>query len=333
MTSTPILRLTSGSCSAELIPFAAALRALWVPNREGRPTDVCLGYDDPAAYQTLDGCLGAVVGRYANRIAGARFSLRGQVFQLPPNEGENLLHSGPRGFQQRLWQVVRAEEHTVTFALDTPDGEDGFPGTLHTEVTYTLQDGALSMDYLASSDRDTVVNLTNHSYFNLAGQDGGVVGDHVLTVRAEQYTPTDSGNIPTGALAPVEGTPLDLRRGAALGDLLDDPFLTPTRGLDHNLVLSGGDGPAASLYCPRTGILLEMETTLEGVQVYTANFLGERPGKGGAVYGPHHGVCLETQHFPDAVNHANFPSPLLRAGETARFRTVYRFSAVYSQNT
>lgn len=326
MTSIPILRLTDGNCSAELLPFGAALRALWVPDRDGRPTDVCLGYESPEAYQTLDGCLGASIGRCANRIGGARFTLNGQEFRLTANEGENQLHGGLVGFHKKLWQVSRTGENTVTFTLDSPDGEEGFPGNLHAEITYTLAEGALSIDYQAVSDRDTVVNLTNHSYFNLAGQSSGPVTDHVLTVRADRYTPAGPGNVPTGELAAVDGTPLDLRRGAVLGERLGDPFLAPTRGFDHNLVLSGGPGPLATLYCPRTGIFLEMETTLEGVQVYTANFLGQRPGKAGAVYGPHHAVCLETQHFPDAINHPNFPSPILRSGETARSRTVYRFS-------
>ena len=328
MTDFPIITLRDGGCSAELIPYGAVLRALWVPDREGRPTDVCLGYDDLAAYTTMGGCLGAVVGRYANRIGGARFSLNGKEYRLTPNQGENMLHSGPTGFQNQLWQVARTGENTVTFALDTPDGEAGFPGNLHTEVTYTLRDGALSLDYQAACDRDTVVNLTNHSYFNLAGQGGGLVADHVLMVRADRYTPTKPGSIPTGELAPVDGTPLDLRQGAVLGDRLGDPFLAEVQGFDYNLVLSAGEGPAASLYCPRTGIRMEMETDMEGVQVYTSNFLTERPGKDGAVYGQYHGVCLETQHFPDAVNHPNFPSPVLRSGETFRSRTVYRFSAV-----
>lgn len=317
------ITLTGEACSAEILPFGATLRALWVPDREGCPTDVCLGYDDPGAYRTLDGCLGATVGRCANRIGGARFTLNGREYRLSANEGENQIHGGLTGFHKKLWQVSHFRDNSVTFSLDSPDGDEGFPGALHAEVTYTLAGGALSLDYRATSDRDTVVNFTNHSYFNLAGQDGGAVTDHMLTLRADRYTPAGPGNIPTGEIASVDGTLLDFRKGAVLGERL--PSLPD--GYDHNLVLSGGDGPAASLYCPRTGILLEMETTLEGVQLYTANFLSERPGKAGALYGRHHAVCLETQHFPDAINHPNFPSPILRAGETAHSRTVYRFSA------
>lgn len=317
----PVIKLTEGPCSAELIPFGAALRALWVPDRDGRPTDVCLGYDDLAAYQALGGCLGGTLGRCANRIGGARFTLNGQEYRLTANQGTNQIHGGFVGFHKKFWQFSQDAPNSVTFTLDSPDGEEGFPGNLHAAVTYTLEHETLFLDYQAVSDRDTVVNLTNHSYFNLAGQNGGPVTDHILTVQADCYTPAGPDNVPLGDVAPVDGTPLDLRQGAVLGDRLSEL----PGGYDHNMVLSG-QGTAATLYCPRTGIFMEVETTLEGMQLYTANSLSQRPGKAGAVYDRHHGVCFETQHFPDAINHPNFPSPVLRAGQTLQSRTAYRFS-------
>lgn len=318
----PVITLTDGVCAVELLPYGAAVRAIRVPDRAGQLTDICLGYDDLDSYRQLDACFGGTIGRCANRIGGARFTIGGTEYRVTPNEGANCLHGGAEGFHKKLWDYT-CEGHSVTFTYDSPDGEEGFPGNLHTEVTYTLEQSTLTISYRAVTDRDTVVNLTNHTYFNLAGHGGGPVGGHVLTVRAERYTPSGAGNIPTGALAPVEGTPLDLRQPTPLGDRLDSPFLAPSRGYDHNFVLDGG--PAAELWCPRTGIAMELRTTLEGMQLYTAGWLTERQGKDGAVYGPHHAVCLETQHFPDAVNHGGFPSPILRAGEEFRETTSCRF--------
>ena len=210
------------------------------------------------------------------------------------------------------------------FSYTSPDGEEGFPGTVHAEVTYRLTGGELSIEYRARTDRSTVVNLTNHAYFNLGGHDSGRVDGHVLTVRASRYTPTDSANVPTGTLAAVEGTALELRKPTELGRRLRDAAFNGGRGYDHNYALDGGEA-AAELWCPATGIGLTMSTTMEGMQLYTAGWLTERGGKGGAVYGAFHGVCLETQHFPNAVNCPSFPSPLLRAGETLHQRTAFRF--------
>jgi aldose 1-epimerase len=319
-----LLTIVNGNMEVELISFGAAVRSIRVPDRNGNPVDVCLGYDTPTEYRDQGGCLGASLGRYANRIGGAAFTLMGNRYPLFANEGNNTLHGGKVGFHKKLWAYA-CGENSVTFSYDSPDGEEGFPGNLHVEVMYTVENGTLTIRYQAVSDRDTVVNLTNHTYFNLAGHDGGRVDDHELTVRAGCYTPADSGNIPTGELASVAGTPLDLRHGAVLGERLDDPFLAAGRGYDQNFVLDGGTEPAAELYCPRTGIAMEMTTTMEGMQLYTAGHLSRRAGKGGAVYDIAHGVCLETQHFPDAVNHENFPSPVLRAGETLHQQTAYRF--------
>lgn len=322
--SVPLLTITDGEMAVELLPFGAAVRAIRVPDRNGTITDVCLGYDDLDSYQEWNACFGGTIGRCANRIGGARFSINGTAYRVTANEGANCLHGGKEGFHKKLWDYA-CGENSVTFTRTSPDGEEGFPGALRVEVTYTLRDGALSIRYQAVSDRDTMVNLTNHTYFNLAGHDGGPVADHVLTVRAGHYTPSGAGNVPTGEIAPVGGTPLDLRQGAVLGERLSDPFLAATRGYDHNFVLDSGEKDAAELYCPRTGILLTMTTSLPGMQLYTAGFLTERRGKDGAIYGPGHAVCLESQHFPDAVNHAAFPSPLLRAGETYQEETVFRF--------
>ena len=320
----PLITLSDGAVTVELIPYGAAIRAIRVPDREGKGTDICLGYDTIEEYQRHDACFGGTIGRCANRIGGARFSIGGREYRVTANEGDNLLHGGRTGFHQKLWAYA-CGENSVVFTLYSPDGEEGFPGNLHVEVTYTLENSTLTMDYRAVSDRDTVVNLTNHAYFNLAGHKGGPVQDHVLTVQAGHYTPAGPGNVPTGEILPVSGTPLDLRTGAVLGERLADPFLASTRGYDHNFVLDATDTPAAKLYCPRTGIALEMSTSLEGMQLYTAGFLTRRTGMDGATYGPVHGVCMEPQHFPDAVNHPEFPSPILPAGEEYHQQICCRF--------
>lgn len=320
----PLLTLREGPVSVELIPLGAAVRAVRVPDRAGRTLDVCLGYDTPAEYRDQDAALGGTLGRCANRIGGARFTLGGEVYRVTANEGANTLHGGAEGFHQKLWDCAAGED-AVTFSLDSPDGDEGFPGNLHAEVTYTLRGGVLTMAYRASCDRDTVVNLSNHTYFNLAGHDAGSVAGHRVTLGAGRYTPCGAGNVPTGEIAPVDGTPLDLRQGVLLEERLGDPFLEVTHGYDHNFVLDGGELAAAEVYCPATGVALEVCTTLEGMQFYTSGFLTDRRGKGGARYGRAGGLCLETQRFPDAVNHPGFPSPVLRAGETYRETTSWRF--------
>ena len=315
--------IRQGALEAQILPYGATLHRLYVPDKTGATRDVVLGYDTLADYQRHDGYLGATVGRHANRIAGAQFSLDGTTYLLAANEGENQLHSGPNGLHQKVWNWQQTAENCVTLRTVSPDGEDGYPGTLEVSVTYTLANGALSIDYEAVCDRDTVCNLTNHAYFNLAGQGRGSVAGHTLQVNAECYTPCGAGTIPTGEVRPVAGV-MDLRQGAVLGERLDAPELAEYSGYDHNFCLN--DGAAAQLYCRESGICMDTETTLPGLQVYTAGFLTERQGKDGAVYGKHHGVCLETQFWPDAVHHENFPSPILRAGEVYRHRTVYRFS-------
>ncbi len=325
----PLLTLKNETMAVELLPLGAAVRSLWVPDKGGNPTDVVLGYESLEEYRELDGCLGGTLGRCANRIGGARFAIGGREYRLTANEGANTLHGGAVGFHKRLWDWEAGEEQ-VTFTLLSPDGEEGFPGNLQVQVRYTLAGSALVMDYRAKSDRDTVVNLSGHSYFNLAGHSGGRVEEHRLTLHAKEYTPAGPDNVPLGVLSPVAGTPLDFCAETPLGERMGDPFLQAAGGFDHNFALEGGHtGEAksgAEVWCPRTGIALELRTTLPGLQLYTAGFLTPRRGKEGAVYAPGHAVCLEAQHFPDGINHPAFPSPLLRAGEEYQEQTVYRFS-------
>ncbi len=320
-----VYTISNEQMEVELIPFGAAIRAIRVPDRDGKLVDVCLGYDDVASYRKLSACLGGTLGRCANRIGGASFKIDDKEYKVPANEGKNCLHGGLVGFHKKLWKTAKALENFVVFDLLSRDGEEGFPGNLNVRVTYRLEGTTLSMDYEALTDQDTIVNMTNHTYFNLAGHNGGIVADHEVLVRAETYTPSGEGNIPTGEIRGVEGTPLDLRQSVILGERLGDPFLAASHGYDHNLVLSQGKQPAAELYCPRTGIALEVQTTQEGMQFYTAGWLTERTGKDDTFYGPAHGVCFESQHFPNAINCPGFPSPILRAGDTYRATTSWHF--------
>lgn len=318
-----LIKLTNGIIEAEFISFGATLRALRVPDKNNSITDVCLGYDSVEEYAANDGYLGATVGRHANRIGGSRFVLYGKEYKLNPNEGDNQLHGGVCGFSHRLWGFS-CEENAVTFFIDSPDGDEGFPGNLHAEVRYSIDGKNLRIDYKATCDKDTVCNLTNHAYFNLGGHSSGNINRHTLKLNADFYTVCGKGNIPTGEIAAVYGSTLDVRSAKTLGDIILSAELSGTNGLDHNFVLSGS--PAAELYCPETGICMQLDTTLEGLQVYSAGFLTERKGKGNAVYREHNAVCLETQHFPDAINHPGFPSPVLKAGEEYRQSALFSFS-------
>ena len=323
----PLIRLREGDIQVELLPFGAAIRAIRVPDRQGRSTDICLGYDQVENYRDYDACFGGTIGRCANRIGGAAFTLNGTAYHLTANEGANQLHGGVVGFHKKLWRFTCAPG-AVTFLLDSPDGEEGFPGNLHVEVTYALEGDTLTVDYRATSDADTVVNLTNHAYFNLAGHDGGPVTDHHLTVHAGAYTPAGAGNVPTGEIAPVEGTPLDLRTGAVLGDRLGDAFLAASRGYDHNYVLDRGAATAAELWCPRTGIGLELSTSLPGMQLYTGNFLDEDHGKGDSTYRVQEGFALEPQFYPATPSHPSFPQAIFDEAHPYRAHNEYRFFTV-----
>ena len=330
---TPVEELTlrDGTVSCSIITYGGALRALTVPDRAGKPVDVVLGLDTLEGYLNQNKCFGALVGRYANRIAGASFDLNGVRYSLSANHGPNHLHGGTAGFQKKLWTVEDLSDHSVTLSLHSPDGEEGYPGNLRVRVTYTLRRGALEIAYFAQTDRDTLCNLTNHAYFNLSGHAGGPVTGQYIRLAAERYTPIAAGSIPTGELAPVAGTPMDFRTARPIGGRIDEPFeqLTMARGYDHNWVIDGWDGtlrPAAAAWSPDTGILMTVETTLPGVQFYSGNALNGCPaGKGGASYAGRGGFCLETQFFPDTPHHPNFPSAVLAAGAEYHSKTVYRF--------
>lgn len=318
-TKVELLSLTSGALSCGIITYGGALRSLNVPDRQGRPVDVLLGFDSLEAYMAQDKYMGALIGRYANRIGGSRFTLEGREYRLRANDGPNHLHGGPAGFDKQVWKVLSQTENEAVLSLFSPDGQEGYPGGLEVRAAYTLTDGALEIGYRARSGRTTVCNLTNHAYFNLSGHGSGDVERQYIQLFSGRYTPVGEGLIPTGALEAVEGTAMDLRTAQPIGD----------REYDHNFAVDGWDGSlgrAARAWSPDTGILMEALTTLPGVQFYTGNFLDGCPaGKGGAVYVRHGAFCLETQYYPDSPNHAEFPSAVLAAGEVYESKTVYRF--------
>ncbi len=326
-----LLSLDNGTLSCQILTFGATLRTLQVPDRHDRPIDVVLGYDTLTEYEIRDGYLGAVVGRYANRIAKGRFTLGGHEYLLACNNGPHHLHGGLVGFSHRVWKVEELSHCRALLSLESPDGEEGYPGHLKVLAEYRLDGSSLSLTFESLSSQDTPCNLTNHSYFNLSGQGSGPVLDQEITIHAQRYTPADKTSIPTGELALVEGTPMDLRCPTPIGAHIDEPFcqLEWGRGYDHNYVTDGRPEslrPAAEAYSSATGIAMEVETTLPGVQFYTANYLESgRPGKGGTRYGPRHAFCLETQFFPDSPNHPHFPSCILQAGQVRRDQTRFSF--------
>ena len=315
------------------ITYGAIVTSIRVPDRAGRFADVVLGFDNLEGYLKGHPYFGTVVGRYGNRIAGGRFTLNGQTFKLAQNNGPNHLHGGNKGFDKYVWKGEPvANGRGVVFSRTSPDGEEGYPGNLAVRVTYTLTDkNELVVDYHATSDTATPVNLTQHSYFNLSGDPSTTILGHELTIDADRYTPVDATLIPTGELAPVQGTPFDFRKPMAIGARIDQPHeqLKFGRGYDHNWVLNRkGSQPAfaARLADPKSGRTLEMSTTEPGVQFYTGNFLdGTLKGKGGQVYNQRAGLCLETQHFPDSPNKSNFPSSILQPGQEYRTTTIFTF--------
>jgi aldose 1-epimerase len=332
--------LTDGTgLRARILTLGATLQALEVPDRHGRYDDVVLGFAEPDAYLDHGQYIGATVGRYANRIAGGRFELDGRTYQIPRNDGANALHGGPDGFDKRVWTIERLEadpQPSVTLAYESPDGEEGFPGTLRVEAVFTLRGpGELSVEYRATTDRPTLANITNHSYFNLAGEAvGRDVMDQRLTLNAHAFTPVDAGLIPTGECRPVEGTAFDFRTPTPIGAHIRDgreAQLGPGRGYDHNFVLDGEAGalrPIARLEDPDTGRTMDLLSTAPGVQFYSGNALnGSLVGKSGRVYRQGDALALEPQLFPDSPNRPDFPSARLDPGHTYTNRMVFRFSA------
>lgn len=323
--------LADHGMECDIITYGGALRSLRIPGGSGRPVDVLLGFDTLEDYRAQDKYMGALVGRYANRIGGASFDLGGVHYPLAANDGENHLHGGAVGFDKQVWKTEEAAENRLTLSLASPDGQEGYPGALTVRVTYRLEEDSLSIDYRAVSDRDTLCNLTSHGYFNLSGHDSGDILGHEMQLFADHYTPVDPHSIPTGELAPVDGTPMDFRRPVLIGARIDDgnPQLKYAGGYDHNWAIRGEPGTlraAAGAASPATGIAMEVFTTQPGLQLYTGNFLDGCPtGKGGAVYGRRQGFCLEAQAYPDSPHQPGFPPAVLKAGEEYRQRTVYRF--------
>ncbi|HYV82049.1 MAG TPA: aldose epimerase family protein [Pyrinomonadaceae bacterium] len=302
--------------------YGGAVTSLKAPDRDGNFGEIVLGFATLDEYVRNPRYFGALIGRHANRIARGRFSLNGVEYQLPCNNGPNHLHGGFKGFDKRVWDV-RESDQALHLTYLSKDGEEGYPGNLTASVDYTLLENELRIDYRATTDRDTIVNLTNHSYFNLRG--AGRILDHELTLNADYYTPVTEDLIPTGEIKAVEGTPMDFRRGKAIGSELDKV----AGGYDHNFVLNNSDGSlrlGARLYEPLTGRVLEIFTTEPGMQFYSGNFLdGSLIGRNGVAYELYTGLCLEPQQFPDAPNHRNFPSTALRPGEEYTHTSLYRF--------
>ena len=313
---------------ARLMTYGATLVSLEVPDRNGKPGDIVLGYDTLDGYFKSSPYFGSIVGRYGNRIAKGRFTLDGVTYELAKNNGENHLHGGIKGFDKVVWTAEPVREPGsvgVKFSYLSRDGEEGYPGNLSVSVIYTLtNDNELKISYEATTDRATPVNLTHHSYFNLAGE-GDVLG-HELMINADAYTPVDAGLIPSGEIRPVVDTPFDFTTPHAIGERIGQV----EGGYDHNFVLRNGGGKtalAAQVYEPESGRFMQISTTEPGVQFYSGNFLdGTVTGKGGRHYQKHAGFCLETQHFPDSPNKPNFPSTILRPGDVYRSLTIHRFS-------
>ena len=320
----------SSGLNLTITTYGGAITSLNIPDRNGTLGDIVLGYETLADYVNNPRYFGALIGRHANRLAKGRFSLNGVDYQLEQNNGANHLHGGSHGFDKRVWRASEEADGDLRLSHLSKDGEEGYPGELHTTVDFSLGDNELRIDYRAIGDADTIVNLTNHSYFNLKG-DGSIL-DHELTLLADRFTPVSSDLIPTGEIRCVAGSPMDFRAAKSIGQDIAQPYdqLGFTGGYDHNFVLRDCDQSlklAARLAESKTGRVLELFTTQPGMQFYSGNFLdGSLVGKKGVAYVRYSGLCLEPQHFPDAPHHDGFPSTVLRAGDEYKQTTVYRFS-------
>lgn len=316
--------------SASITNYGAALVKLNVPDKEGKLRDVVLGYDDVTGYEKGGGSFGAPVGRNANRIGGAVITIQDKTYELEKNDNGNNLHSGTNYYNKRIWNVGEKTDSKIEFVLHSPDGDQGYPGTLDMHVTYELtEDNELRLIYDAVPDQDTIINMTNHSYFNLDGHDSGNVLKELVTLDADYFTRADAQSIPTGELVDVTGTPMDFRMPRALGEEIDADYeaVRLGKGYDHNWVLknNGKFDKVAQAVSEKSGIVMEVWTDLPGMQMYTANFLDNEHGKNGAVYGIRDAVCFETQYFPDAVHHENFASPICKKGMPYHTVTSYKF--------
>lgn len=318
--------ISCGALTATVTDYGAHLVSLLVPDSRGVLADVVLGYDDANGYRTGNAFFGATVGRNANRISGSSFTLNGKEVRLSPNEGPNNLHSGPDCYHQRMWQVELHTPDSITLCLSSPDGDQGFPGNAVIRVTYSLDfNNALHIEYEAYSDQDTIFNLTNHSYFNLAGHDKGNAMDQLLTLSGRFFTPDDAAAIPTGELRSVEGTPMDFTSAKPIGQDIDADYepLQLQGGYDHNWEVY--TNPCAILSDPVSGRTMSVFTDLPGIQFYAGNYIDET-GKGGTRYGKRSGIALETQYYPDAVHHSEWDQPITQARQFYHTETVYWFS-------
>jgi len=319
--------------TVKITNYGGIVVAIEVPDRKGKIQDVCLGFDTLAEYREKSPYFGAIVGRYANRIAKGKFTLDGKEYTLATNDGPNHLHGGEKGFDKKIWKAKAGPGNQLTLTLTSPDGDQHYPGTLSVRVIYTLDDdNGLQIDYQARTDKPTVLNLTNHTYFNLAGQGEGTILDHLLEIEADRYTPIDATAIPLGPLAPVKGTPFDFRKASAIGARIgeNNEQLKNGLGYDHNFVIKDSRDSklrhVATVTDPKSGRRLEVESTEPGLQFYCGNYLDGVIGKKGKKYVHRGAFCLEAQTFPDSPNHKNYPSPVLRPGKTYRQTTIYRFA-------
>lgn len=319
---------------AVVLNLGAGLAELWVPDQDGALRDVVWGYEKAEDYEVNGPDFGAIVGRNANRIGGAVITIAGKDYTLAKNNGENNLHSGPDMYFTRMWKGIVADDNKVEFSLYSPDGDQGYPGNADITVSYTLtDDGELQIAYQGKADQDTIFNLTNHSYFNLDGQESDSVLEQKVWLDADAFTPGDAGLIPTGEIRDVTGTPMDFRTEHMIGERIDADYepLKQAGGYDHNYVLKneGKYALCGKLISQKSGICMEVSTDLPGIQIYSANFLeNEKGGKEGRTYGRRSAICFESQYFPDACHHENFQSPIVKAGEVYRTKTGYRFSVI-----